>query len=196
MKAVPQEHDGRVYRSRTEARWGEFWTLAGIDFEYEPERFQLLDDRYVPDFLVHGVYFEIKPKTARKARELRLAGLLADDQNCMVVIAAGNPGHAFLRAYHPGGTESSAFIVEEFKSDSGAWLAEFADGGGWALPLAPDLKNCSATGEEHPLLAIAGRLQFNKPKDPAPPVSGLLPIAEPTIDIINRIRMTRRKGAA
>lgn len=163
MKAIPQEHNGILYRSRTEARWGEFWSLVGVKFEYEPEGFDLCGEWYVPDFFVEGIYFEIKPPKAPTGREEFVAEALAKDQDSIVVIASGNPGNARLRAYLPSGETSTAFIVEEFKREDGAWLAEFKDGGGWAVPLRKGLVNCAATGAEHQLLEVAGRLQFRKP---------------------------------
>lgn len=162
MKAVPQFHNGIIYRSRTEARWAEFWTLAGIPFEYEPEGFDLDGEWYVPDFRIGGkVYFEVKGIFPNE-RERRVAQKLADASECPVVIADGNPGSSRLVAYGIGDLPSSCVIVEEFKSD-GAWIAEFADGGGWALPLCPALVNCSATGNPHPLLIEAGWFQFKAP---------------------------------
>lgn len=196
MPAIPQEHNGIHYRSRTEARWGEFWTLAGLDFEYEPEGFDLWGEWYVPDFLVNGVYFEIKPRTDRSDRETRLAAALAADQKSLVVIAAGNPGRASLRAYHPKGEETRAAIVEEFRSEQGAWLAHLADGGSWAVPLAAGLGNCAATGQEHALLDVAGRLQFNRPvfaeKDPR----SFERLARPTARVLTAVRALRWKGDA
>lgn len=159
VRSIPQVHDGIRYRSRTEARWGEFWMLAGLAFEYEPEGFDIDGEWYVPDFRVGPVLFEIKgvPPTER---EVRVAGGVSRAASVPVVMAIGNPGAATLHAYGVGKTPTSCVIVEEFRCEAGAWLAEFADGGGWAIPLGPGLVNCAASGAEHPLLKVAGRLQF------------------------------------
>ena len=172
MKSIPQEHDGIHYRSRTEARWGEFWSLADLSFEYEPEGFDLFGDWYVPDFKVGPIYFEIKG-AAPTARERMLARLLARETVSKVVIASGNPGSATMRSFSSDGSESDCYLVAEFKRGDGAWLAQSLDGGGWAIPLAKGLANCSADGSAHPMLAVAGRLQFNAPvfaeRDPRMP---------------------------
>lgn len=162
MKSIPQVHDGILYRSRTEARWGEFFALAGVPFEYEPEGFDLDGEWYVPDFRVGPIYFEVKGLEPTQ-REAGLAKVLASATKAPVIVASGNPGACSLRAYGVDENATRCVLVEEFRQDDGAWIAEFADGGGWAFPLLGDLVNCSATGDEHPLLAVAGRLQFRKP---------------------------------
>ena len=194
-KAIPQEHDGIHYRSRTEARWGEFWTLAGVPFEYEPEGYDLDSDWYVPDFRINGtVFVEVKPGNLTE-RERRVASSLAEATGAIVVVAMGNPGST-MRAYHPGGRSGPAVIVEEFKSDDGAWLAEFADGGGWAVPLRSGLVNCAAHGAEHPLLAVAGRLQFGRPVVTEPDPRGFAKLSNAAMSVLNRVRALRDGGGA
>lgn len=39
MKAKPIKHGDYIYRSRIEARWGELFDCFGLDFTYEPKRF-------------------------------------------------------------------------------------------------------------------------------------------------------------
>lgn len=187
-RAIPQEHNGIHYRSRTEARWGEFWTIAGVPFEYEPEGYDLDGDWYVPDFRVNGaVFVEVKPGKLTE-RERRVATSLADATGIIVVAAMGNPGHATLRAFHPGGSSGSAFIVDEYKSERGAWVAEFANGGGWALPLSGGLVNCAAHGDEHPLLAVAGRLQFGKPVVTEPDPRGFIALSDVAVSVLKKLQ--------
>lgn len=62
--AIPTAYAGRLYRSRLEAKWAAFFTLAGWRFEYEP--FDL--GGWSPDFLLPGSYgvdvlVEVKPIT-------------------------------------------------------------------------------------------------------------------------------------
>lgn len=188
VRSIPQEWNGIRYRSRTEARWGCFFTLAAIPFEYEPEGFDLDGEWYVPDFKVADLYFEIKGARPT-VRERRLANGLATAAGCPVVLAVGNPGRAKLTAYGVEDGIPACVIVEEFRSERGAWLARFVDGGSWALPLCDGLENCSATGEAHPLLAEASRLQFATPI--AQPDTGLLPVGSIANNIINRIARGR-----
>ncbi len=190
MKAIPQLHNGIAYRSRTEARWAEFFSLTSIPFEYEPEGFDVGGEWYVPDFrLNRSVYFEVKG-TSPNERERRLAQGLAELTNAPVVLAAGNPGMAKLLAYGVAKTETPCVVVDEYRRDDGAWVAEFADGGGWALPLCGGLVNCAATGAEHSLLAEAGRLQFRKPIGGDHGFQGL---DEIVTDLVRRL-MTERAG--
>ena len=56
LKPIPTEYKGHLFRSRLEARWAVFFDACGVEWEYEPEGFDLGDGvRYLPDFLLHGV---------------------------------------------------------------------------------------------------------------------------------------------
>lgn len=68
IKALPAEHDGVWYRSRTEARWAVFFTYLyrhGLDsvFDYEPQGFTTDGTSYLPDFLLasQSLIAEVKP---------------------------------------------------------------------------------------------------------------------------------------
>lgn len=71
IKHIDTEYNGYLFRSRLEARWAVFFDACGIEYEYEPEGFDLGDGlHYLPDFLLHGVagrdggdlYVEVKGK--------------------------------------------------------------------------------------------------------------------------------------
>lgn len=56
LKAIQTEYKGYRFRSRLEARWAVFFDACGVDWEYEPEGYDLGDGVwYLPDFLLHGV---------------------------------------------------------------------------------------------------------------------------------------------
>lgn len=56
LKPIPTEYKGHLFRSRLEARWAVFFDACGVEWEYEPEGFDLGDGiHYLPDFLLHGV---------------------------------------------------------------------------------------------------------------------------------------------
>ena len=56
IKAIQTEYKGYLFRSRLEARWAVFFDFCGIDYEYEPEGYDLGNGlTYLPDFLLHGV---------------------------------------------------------------------------------------------------------------------------------------------
>lgn len=91
IKAIPTEYNGHLFRSRLEARWAVFFDACGVEWEYEPEGYDLGDGvRYLPDFLLHGVegraggdlYVEVKgrmtPFDAEKIKRFAEAGMPKD----------------------------------------------------------------------------------------------------------------------
>jgi hypothetical protein len=72
IQAIETIYNGIRYRSRNEAKWGVFFSCLGLDFEYEPEGYEITYNnkkiRYTPDFLIQkqpkfdtNLYVEIKP---------------------------------------------------------------------------------------------------------------------------------------
>jgi hypothetical protein len=64
FSAVETAWNGYRFRSRLEARWAVFFDSLGIDFQYEPEGFQLPNGQwYLPDFLLPHTqtWAEVKP---------------------------------------------------------------------------------------------------------------------------------------
>jgi hypothetical protein len=56
LKAIQTEYNGYLFRSRLEARWALFFDACRIEYEYEPEGYDLGNGlMYLPDFLLHGV---------------------------------------------------------------------------------------------------------------------------------------------
>ena len=65
IKAIETHYNGYRFRSRLEARWAVFFDALGVDYEYEPEGFDLGDGiYYLPDFYLpeDDVWVEIKGK--------------------------------------------------------------------------------------------------------------------------------------
>ncbi len=63
IKAKPTQYNGRLYRSRLEAKWASFFDSLNWKHEYEP--FDL--NGWSPDFLINGILLvEIKPFTTYK----------------------------------------------------------------------------------------------------------------------------------
>lgn len=68
MKPIETVYKGYRFRSRLEARWAVFFDVLGIEWEYEPEGFDLGGGvRYLPDFKTTSptgmvAWYEIKPK--------------------------------------------------------------------------------------------------------------------------------------
>jgi hypothetical protein len=67
IKAIETRYRGYRFRSRLEARWAVFFTNLSIDWQYEPQGFEMAaGERYLPDlYLPHfngGLYVEVKPE--------------------------------------------------------------------------------------------------------------------------------------
>ncbi len=88
IKAIPTEYKGYRFRSRLEARWAVFFDACGVEWEYEPEGYDLGEGTYyLPDFLLHGVdgraegdlYVEVKgqmtDEDARKIKRFAKTGI-------------------------------------------------------------------------------------------------------------------------
>jgi len=58
IKAKPGIFKGIQYRSRLEIMWAAFFDYFGIEFSYEPERFNLRSGSYLPDFYLKNVNFQ------------------------------------------------------------------------------------------------------------------------------------------
>ncbi len=57
IKAKPGSFKGIQYRSRLEIMWAAFFHNFGIEFVYEPQRFDLKSGSYLPDFFLKNVTF-------------------------------------------------------------------------------------------------------------------------------------------
>ena len=66
IKAIETRYKGYRFRSRLEARWAVFFDALGIEWQYEPEGYELPSGRYLPDFYLptvrEGLWVEIKPE--------------------------------------------------------------------------------------------------------------------------------------
>lgn len=70
IKAKPGVFKGTEYRSRLEIIWAAFFDHMGIEFEYEPRRYDLPSGSYLPDFFLKNVrYVETKYDTDQTCTE-------------------------------------------------------------------------------------------------------------------------------
>ena len=63
MKVIETIYNGYRFRSRLEARWAVFFDALGVEYQYEPEGYELGDGiRYLPDFWLpkQNCWIEIK----------------------------------------------------------------------------------------------------------------------------------------
>lgn len=92
IRAIETRYAGCRFRSRLEARWAVFFDALRIEWQYEPEGFDLPSGWYLPDFLLTlgggQAWFEVKSTTdiedsrwgdlATSSRPLYVSGELPD----------------------------------------------------------------------------------------------------------------------
>lgn len=131
IKPIETEYKGYRFRSRLEARWAVFFDACGVDWEYEPEGFDLGGGLcYLPDFLLHGVegrdggdlYVEVKGQmTDHDARKInRFASLgMRENHGCgksktaILVVGSIPPGDTMK--------EITRYISDEAYNDHRGW---------------------------------------------------------------------------
>lgn len=72
MYGINSEGQGNKYRSQTEKKIGDILENLGINFKYETELIkytQVLQRNYKPDFIVNGVYYEVKGRFTNSDRQ-------------------------------------------------------------------------------------------------------------------------------
>lgn len=96
IKPIQTRYKGYRFRSRLEARWAVFFDTLGLDWEYEPEGFELKSGRYLPDFKVHypggdsETWFECKGSLDSLSPN-DLARLLEFEEAKNLIILDGTP---------------------------------------------------------------------------------------------------------
>jgi hypothetical protein len=79
IKAIETRYKGRKFRSRLEARWAVFFDALGVQWEYEPEGFDLGEaGYYLPDFWLPDLdcWIEVKGHDIQ-SEEMKKASALA-----------------------------------------------------------------------------------------------------------------------
>jgi hypothetical protein len=87
IKPIETEYNGYRFRSRLEARWAVFFDTLGIQYEYEPEGFQLSDGTlYLPDFYLpqSKAFFEVKGVMS-EADEHKVTQMIKDSNHEVIV---------------------------------------------------------------------------------------------------------------
>ncbi len=92
IKAIETEYNGYKFRSRLEARWAVFFDALGVEYEYEPEGFELPNgERYLPDFRLkcHGTRGVCSEETFYLYIEVK--GIMTDRDAKRIKAFAGSP---------------------------------------------------------------------------------------------------------
>jgi len=93
IKAIQTQYKGCNFRSRLEARWAVFFDALGVEWDYEPEGFELPDGtRYLPDFWLpkYRVWIEIKGQEATPEEKAKCF-LMAQHTSCPCFLIVGPP---------------------------------------------------------------------------------------------------------
>lgn len=114
IKAIDTRYKGYYFRSRLEARWAVFFDALGLEYQYEPEGFELDNGEwYLPDFFLphFNSWVEIKPTEDKFdfALKNKMSSISSHFKQPFLGIA-GNPGTDL--SYNRGKTFSyDMFII-------------------------------------------------------------------------------------
>lgn len=177
MQPIQTRAYGRLFRSRTEARWAVAFTEARIDWHYELEGFHLAHGSYLPDFWLPQVrmWAEVKGE-AFTLDELHKARDLANNTQRPVLLLVGPPADAAYYAIEPDdqiswqeqlsdGTKVTAYDYAPFEGsdyhlDEGRFYG--GCGGDGAFPQPYPFGN----GCRHPAVAAALAARFEHGEAP------------------------------
>lgn len=195
INAIPTQYKGIEFRSRTEARWAVFLTELGIEWEYEPEGYQLLSGWYLPDFWLPQIdaFLEVKPEN-REDDERWSELAIATSKRVFVTNGypkphdewltkwAGNP-EAELEAYFPDGGWDHPYFICQCEA-CGKWGCEF-DGRSARIPC-----KCGSSGDKDYTAHLtnlaadrAAKFRFWNPSRPSGgPSNGLSPDEQSAFD--------------
>lgn len=130
IKPIETVYRGYRFRSRLEARWGVCFDALGLEWQYEPEGFDLGESGYyLPDFYLpdDNLWIEVKPdlNSLRQstAEAVNKAKAFRDCANSAICVVFGDPvDHAaFLACYDMNDSSAGS-------SDWSAVLSADSDG--------------------------------------------------------------------
>jgi hypothetical protein len=95
IRAIETKYAGCRFRSRLEARWAVFFDTLGVEWQYEPEGFDLPSGRYLPDFYLPALetYIEIKPVDFTKAESDKCHDLSVATRKFVLELSGDIPRH-------------------------------------------------------------------------------------------------------
>ena len=168
IKAIPQRHLGFLYRSRTEARWAEFFHLSGIPVSYEEDGYQTDIGWYVPDFrFIHverPTFFEVKP-TRPTPGEYDILSALARSLEAHAFVAHGNPScQCRIEKVYRDGTTQEWFFAYEHEGVAG-YLVDDLDARQYEIAIRTTKNPASMGGMPPSDLDCAGHLRFGHDAD-------------------------------
>jgi hypothetical protein len=129
FKSRPTVYRGIQMRSRAEARWAVVFDFLGLEWEYEPEYYDIGSVNYLPDFWILGLecWVEVKGAHPTEMEQAKARGLARLNRHpvyifcCTIPIIGpdGAPGgfpcgedlwkHGYR--YNPDGTEEMGYMI-------------------------------------------------------------------------------------
>lgn len=97
IKAIETVYNGYKFRSRLEARWAVFFDTLSIEYQYEPEGFDMDGTWYLPDFWMPkwDCWIEIKPRipkfTLPRSEDYIKYQMLTRGTGKVVLLIGGTP---------------------------------------------------------------------------------------------------------
>ena len=101
IKPIETGYNDYRFRSRLEARYAVFFDVLGVEYQYEPEGYDLGEAGwYLPDFYLpkHNAFIEVKGQSPTK-EEVEKLYTLGDQKKCLVFLFEGLPGLPNLPKY-------------------------------------------------------------------------------------------------
>lgn len=117
IKAIETVYNGYRFRSRTEARWAVFFDALGIEYEYEPEGFDMDGILYLPDFFLNSLdmYVEVKGKKFTDEEDKK-CWLLAQESGHSVLMLVGRPSDPLYWSWHTGSYHDESEIRQSLRN--------------------------------------------------------------------------------
>lgn len=129
-RAIETRYKGYRFRSRLEARWAVFFDTLGLEWEYEPEGFDLGDGvRYLPDFRIGNYWIEVKPKAGHDEQFAKAKRFAAT--GATVIGLGGLPGTIAYPVFGPDG-EGDVAINADPKYGPFFWACGVQQWANWA----------------------------------------------------------------
>lgn len=133
INPIETYYNGYRFRSRLEARWAVFFDALEIEYEYEPEGYEMSDGtKYLPDFYLPTMkyYVEVKGKNDHLVADLRKVEQFVLEAKAAIIVLSGIP-------YDPGALGLYWFPIMYYMAKSSgcvdkcyAFFQEWSDGVG------------------------------------------------------------------
>ena len=93
FRSLPTLYRGIQFRSRIEARWAVVFDFFDLQWEYEPEHYELPIGNYLPDFWLQNqdCWVEIKGPHPTEMEEAKARGLARKSQKAVYIFCCGIP---------------------------------------------------------------------------------------------------------